>query len=109
MSTARDPGLQPERTRLAWRRTFVAMLICSVLLVREAIRSVSPIVLTVALCSLSSLCFLWAASWRRNRLLESAARTAPSSPLMLSTCLAAVCLAALFLWQSAVVWVETLR
>jgi hypothetical protein len=62
----RDPGLQPERTRLAWRRTTLACTVAAVLAVRQVLhRGLSPLALVaVALCAVVWLAFLAVAQAR---------------------------------------------
>ncbi|WKX69531.1 DUF202 domain-containing protein [Streptomyces sp. XD-27] len=75
---ARDPGLQPERTRLAWRRTTLAYAVVCVLGVRHALRAApGPVpLLATALIALVWLGFLGAAH-RRIR-----AMAAPRPPAL---------------------------
>ena len=53
---ARDPGLQPERTRLAWRRTALALTAVALLAARLAVHPVTP----VRLAGLVAVTALWA-------------------------------------------------
>ncbi|MFF1557654.1 DUF202 domain-containing protein [Streptomyces sp. NPDC058279] len=68
----RDAGLQPERTRLAWRRTTLACSVAAVLALRRALRgSGAPLeVAGAAVIVLVWLAFL-AVAHRRIRELEA--------------------------------------
>ncbi len=99
----RDPGLQPERTRLAWRRTTLSSTAAALLALKTTLHggtSVSGIVLGALSC------FLWMAflliAHRRIRVLSATSSPAALSPRHASagallTVGLAVCAAALIL------------
>ncbi|MGC4969768.1 DUF202 domain-containing protein [Streptomyces globisporus] len=66
MTADRDPGLQPERTRLAWRRTTLTATVVALLAGRQALHSgATPAALVaVALSALAWLGFLLVAHRR---------------------------------------------
>ncbi|XUL87086.1 DUF202 domain-containing protein [Streptomyces galilaeus] len=97
----RDPGLQPERTRLAWRRTTLSSTVAAVLAVKAALHGdIRPEgVIICALCCTLWLGFLTVAHHRITTL----AAGGPPRPLaprhataaVLCTVAVAVCAAVL--------------
>lgn len=76
----RDPGLQPERTRLAWRRTTLSCTVAAVLAARQAVHDgVSAAGLLGAGLSLLVWVAFLAVAHRRIRALGPA-RPVPLSP-----------------------------
>ncbi|MGW5618916.1 DUF202 domain-containing protein [Streptomyces sp. NPDC003877] len=99
----RDPGLQPERTRLAWRRTTLSGTVVAVLAVRTALHGGASAAGIVA-CALC--CVLWlgvlGVAHRRIRALAATPSPAAFAPrhaaaAVLCTVAMAVCAAALVL------------
>ncbi|MFE0253539.1 DUF202 domain-containing protein [Streptomyces sp. NPDC059010] len=97
----RDPGLQPERTRLAWRRTTLSGTVAAVLAMKTALHGRFSVV-GVVVCALC--CGLWlgflALAHRRIRVLAASAEPAALAPrhataTVLLTVALAVCAAAL--------------
>ncbi len=98
----RDPGLQPERTRLAWRRTTLSCTVVAVLAVKLAVQDeTTPRGLAgLALSALAWVLFLVVAH-RRIRSLD-AARPRPLTHR--GALLAALCTIGLAFFGAALIW-----
>ncbi|MFG1807219.1 DUF202 domain-containing protein [Streptomyces sp. NPDC049040] len=101
VETDRDPGLQPERTRLAWRRTTLSCAVTAVLAGRQVLHGGGrPAALAVSLAALVFLVFLWLAHRRMLRLGAPHPVVLPAS----SALAVAACMVALAVFGAAVVW-----
>ncbi|MGW5352361.1 DUF202 domain-containing protein [Streptomyces sp. NPDC004031] len=101
VETDRDPGLQPERTRLAWRRTTLSCAVVAVLAGRQALHGdAAYVTLAVGLAALVFLAFLWLAHHRIQQLGAPRPRLLPHAAALA----VAVCMLALAVFGAAVVW-----
>lgn len=99
----RDPGLQPERTRLAWRRTTLSCTVAAILAARAALQegTTAVAVLACALCLLLWLGFLGVA---HRRMTELAASSRPLRLPVRAAATAALCTVALAVCATAMVF-----
>ncbi|WP_338694813.1 DUF202 domain-containing protein [Streptomyces sp. Q6] len=100
----RDPGLQPARTRLAWRRTTLSCTVAAVLAVKAALQSSGGRTLGVvasALVMLVWLGFLAVAHRRITGLALNESEPPPMSRRGATT--AALCVVAMAVFAAALV------
>ncbi len=101
-AVGRDPGLQPERTRLAWRRTTLSCTVVALLAGRQALRTgaTGAAVVAVSLSVLAWLGFLWVAHRRVREMVT--AQPQPMAPRGALT--AAACTIALAVFAAAMLF-----
>ncbi|MFD5829117.1 DUF202 domain-containing protein [Lentzea sp. NPDC060358] len=104
MSTPFDPGLQPERTLLAWRRTCLALAVACATAVKfaaEAVGGAGAVVLGLAGVALSGWAYVAsAARYGRvhRRLVRTGAAPSPGVPVLALTATALVLGSACFVY-----------
>ncbi|MFD7441119.1 DUF202 domain-containing protein [Streptomyces sp. NPDC059909] len=106
MSTAepRDPGLQPERTRLAWRRTTLSFTVVAVLAARQVVHHEDVSAGDVVALALSALVWLGFLSVAHRRIGAMAAERPPGAMPLGQAIAATLCALALAAFAVAIVW-----
>lgn len=81
----RDPGLQPERTVLAWQRTSLSAVVTTALLLRVGLEHQQPFGLAAGICALVVAVLAWTGG---RMVLRPVARRVVLKSAALVTCLA---------------------
>ena len=99
MSPQQDPGLQPQRTALAWGRTGLSMAAVALLVLRAGVQGHRPAVLAVGTLDMACAVLLClAAGWRRSALGRETIRPVPPAWMAgISAAVALACLAGAWL------------
>ena len=85
----RDPGLQGERTSLAWNRTALTMFVNAVLILRSGLSSDTVPITAVGIVLLAAAgAGAACGAWRRRALLRDPLANAPPPALVLGVALA---------------------
>jgi len=101
----RDPGLQAERTALAWSRTSLAVLANALLVVRSGLVSERTTITALGFVLLLAAAAIYLhGAWRRRELLSVHRAVAPRAGVMVAAALMAMTACAIGL---ASVWVTS--
>lgn len=102
--TDRDPGLQPERTRLAWRRTTLSFTVVAVLAARQVVHHARVAPGDLVALALSVLVWLGFLAVAHRRIEAMATRRPPGAMDGRQALTAVLCTLALAAFAVTIVW-----